>query len=67
MGNNKNGENFLTVKQLDGIGRIELPHSDELERCVLGALMVDHCALNVTIERIHDGLFHSDSNNSSSN
>lgn len=45
-------------KDAEAVEVIQFPHDEELERCVLGALIIDHYALVITIGTLNKELFH---------
>ena len=52
------GQACPICNEAEAIGIIDLPHSDELERAVLGGLMVDPPALCVTMDTLNKALFY---------
>jgi replicative DNA helicase len=52
------GQACPICNEAESVGVIELPHSDELERAVLGELIVDTPALCVTMDTLNKALFY---------
>lgn len=59
MKNQEEISDTLTLKLSELTKIIEPPYAEEIERAVLGALMVDPNALNCTIDKVHSELFYS--------
>lgn len=59
MKNQEELSDTLTLKLSELTKIIEPPYAEEIERAVLGALMVDQNALNYTIDKVHSELFYS--------
>lgn len=53
-----NKQTFLYCEELKTFGMIKFPHNDDIERAVLGALLIDTPALYVAIGSLNKALFY---------